>query len=219
MTSGLEFEKEFKKILVKEYSENRVVPEYRLGNFMVDFAIINDTTKEIIAIFELKMFRKDAFSQPQLSGFNSRIKQLINANGIDIPVFYVIKDNENRDSITINTLDQERGTGSDTKFIFRETSLPSYNELLMQNSTNIVKKNKNILKESTSELRKICRFLAIIIFIIWLFCKCQKVEITWVDLAFISASAALLIFPYIKKIEINQLSIEFRNSEQKNQDK
>ncbi|MBZ2155139.1 hypothetical protein [Streptococcus anginosus] len=146
MTSGLEFEKEFKKILVKEYSENRVVPEYRLGNFMVDFAIINDTTKEIIAIFELKMFRKDAFSQPQLSGFNSRIKQLINANGIDIPVFYVIKDNENRDSITINTLDQERGTGSDTKFIFRETSLPSYNELLMQNSTNIVKKIKIFLK-------------------------------------------------------------------------
>ena len=60
------FEKEFKKKLLEKYSEETVLQEYRLGNFVTeetvlqeyrlgnfvtDFAIIDYNTKEIIAIF------------------------------------------------------------------------------------------------------------------------------------------------------------------------
>lgn len=217
----IEFENKVYDHLVneKKYPADAIVPQYKIGNFTTDFTIIDNKTKEIIAVFELKNLRENAFTQQRLSGFNSRIKQLIRANGIDIPVFYVLKNDDTQHPFTIKILNQIKGEEGSTKFVFDKISLPSYSELSMQNSANIVKNNKNNLKESTYELKRVCRFLAVIIFIIWLFCKYQKVDITWVDLAFISASAALFIFPYIKKIEVSQLSIEFFNIEHKNKDK
>lgn len=54
-TNIVTFEKEFKKKLLEQYSEETVIQEYRLGNFVTDFAIIDCDSKEIIAIFQRKI--------------------------------------------------------------------------------------------------------------------------------------------------------------------
>lgn len=46
-TTIVTFEKEFKKKLLEKYSEETVLQEYRLGNFVTDFAIIDYNTKEL----------------------------------------------------------------------------------------------------------------------------------------------------------------------------
>ena len=129
-TNIVTFEKEFKKKLLEQYSEETVIQEYRLGNFVTDFAIIDCDSKEIIAIFELKIGRADSFSSQQLSEFNSRIKQLLQTNGMDVPVYYVLKSNEDQANFTINRLFQVVDDERKSQFTFKEVDLPSYEELL-----------------------------------------------------------------------------------------
>lgn len=214
-TKVVEFEKEFKQYLLKQYSEERVVAEYRLGNFVTDFAIIKEDTKEIIAIFELKMSKADSFNQQQLSGFNSRIKQLIHTNGMDVPVYYVLKSNEDQVPFTVNRLFQEEDDEHKSKFTFKETDLPTYEQLLRRNSAAENHENKKSLREAFNRLKFISPILAFIIFAIWSICKICKIELTWIDLAFLLTSSIFAVFPFVKRIDIAQFgSVEFRNDEE-----
>ncbi|WP_142323148.1 hypothetical protein [Streptococcus cristatus] len=214
-TNVVEFEKEFKQYLLKQYSEERVVAEYRLGNFVTDFAIIKEDTKEIIAIFELKMSKADSFNQQQLSGFNSRIKQLIHTNGMDVPVYYVLKSNEDQVPFTVNRLFQEKDDEHKSKFTFKETDLPTYEQLLRRISAAENHENKKSLREAFNRLKFISPILALIIFAIWSICKICKIELTWIDLAFLLTSSIFAVFPFVKRIDIAQFgSVEFRNDEE-----
>lgn len=221
-----EFANEFKNQLLKQYSEKNVIPECKLGNFRTDFAIIKEDTKEIIAIFELKMSKADSFNQQQLSGFNSRIKQLIQTNGRDIPVYYVLKSNEDQVAFTINRLFQEVDDHK-SKFTFKETDLPSYKELLARNSAALIYENerqkqeqRKSLREAFDSLKFISPILSVFIFFIWVCSKFMKIELTWIDLAFLLTSAIFAVFPFVKKIDITQLgSVEFRSDEQRLKEK
>ncbi|QLB52114.1 hypothetical protein FFV08_05345 [Streptococcus sanguinis] len=215
-----EFANEFKKQLLQQYSEKNVIPECKLGNFRTDFAIIKEDTKEIIAIFELKMSKADSFNQQQLSGFNSRIKQLIQTNGMDVPVYYVLKSNEDQVPFTVNRLFQEEDDEHKSKFTFKETDLPTYEDLLRRNSTAENYENKKSLREAFNRLKFISPILALIIFAIWLICKICKIELTWIDLAFLLTSSIFAVFPFVKRIDITQLgSVEFRSDEQSSKEK
>ena len=204
-----EFANEFKNQLLKQYSEKNVIPECKLGNFRTDFAIIKEDTKEIIAIFELKMSKADSFNQQQLSGFNSRIKQLIQTNGMDVPVYYVLKSNEDQVPFTVNRLFQEEDDEHKSKFTFKETDLPSYKELLARNSAALIYENerqkqeqRKSLREAFDSLKFISPILSVTIFVIWVCSKYMKIELTWIDLAFLLTSAIFTVFPFVKKIDI-----------------
>ncbi|KEQ48102.1 hypothetical protein [Streptococcus mitis] len=226
-TTIVTFEKEFKKKLLEKYSEETVLQEYRLGNFVTDFAIIDYNTKEIIAIFELKIGRVDSFSRQQLSGFNSRIKQLLQTNGMDVPVYYVLKSNEDQAIFTINRLFQVVDDEQKSQFTFKEVDLPSYEELLARSSATAIyekerqkQEQRKSLKEAFNSLNYISPILALTIFIIWGLFKCLKIELTWIDLAFLLTSSIFAVFPFVKKIDITQFgSVEFRNDEESFKDK
>lgn len=226
-SNEVEFEKEFKQHLLKQYSEESVVPEYRLGNFVTDFAIINEDTKEIIAIFELKIGKADSFSKQQLSGFNSRIKQLIQTNGMDVPVYYVLKSNEEQSPYTVNRLFQAEDDKEKSKFFFKEIDLPTYEELLIRNTAAEVFENerqkqeqRKSIREAFNRLKFISPILAFIIFLIWGLFKWCKIELTWIDLAFLLTSSIFAVFPFVKKIDIVQFgSVEFRNDEESIKDR
>ena len=213
------FENEFKELLLKNYEEKTIVSNYRLQSFIIDFAIINEKTKEIIAIFELKT--RNSFSQQQLSGFNSKIKQLVQSNGMDIPVYFVLYSNESSKRITVNMLSQEIDDNNKKFFVLIETKLPSYNELLLEKSATALseklrfqKEQRKNITEALKRLKVISPFISFIIFSIWFYCKKNKIDLTWIDLSFLLASATFVIFPYVKKIDITQFAaVEFRNDE------
>lgn len=200
----------FERELEREYGKDKILRENRIGHFMTDFSVIDSDSKNILAVFELKIGNE--FNSSQLSGYNSVISQVTRELGREVPVYYVTLSPESAmENFRVNKLVKN----DKAKFEFEQTSLPKYNNLIQQSYSVRAEKVEQERREALSGLELYSRGGAVFIFLTFIISKFFNIELTSVDLILVLSVVVCVLLPYVKIISYNDITLGFGDKKDK----
>lgn len=192
-------EKFIKYLLEHGYPQKSIVTEWKVGNFRVDIAILDTTTKKVMAIYEFKNREIDArMAKVQL------LKYVEAIGDYTIPI-YVIYNGDNEFGFVVEKVEY-----TENDLVRKKTIIPNYE--LIQNSfdSGYVKDKLNKKEKKINEISIICWISVTIASIFLLLDIFNILEMTINRLILIGIIIGSLLFPYLNYIKIFGIEAEHK---------
>ena len=176
---------------------------------MIDIAIIDRVTNEILSIFELKIMRGNSGKSLLKQAENQLCNYLSKLENPEIPAYLVIS-NISKGDKDFEIFPFEIGDDGKRSLLqspITMESLPSYTTLSNSSRSSAIDSNEKKRKKTTNWFWGICWFCATVTALLVVLEGLDCISISTTQLSLIGATIALIIIPFSKKLKI--LGIEF----------